>query len=252
MSKQKTKPIKLSIVIGALNEQKYIIQTLNSLLSYLKTNNMWRFTEVIIVTPPSKDGTIKMGERYLKAKPFAFSQQIQPADKVGKGRDIRLGVLASSGKYICYFDADGAAPLKYLSVMYQQLTEGKADIVAGYRKFWHHKKPTRNISAAFANAIIRIIIVPGAKDSPCGFKGFSRSAGLELFEPLKSLKWAFDVEILARARAKKLTVNWIKLAGWSDPKNPGEGLAGESQASAIKSTVTELVKIAYCRVKKRY
>ena len=64
------------------------------------------------------------------------------------------------------------------------------------------------------NKIVKIIILQDFHDTQCGFKLFEGAAARELFEELKTDRFAFDVEILARAKKKnyrivEVPVRWL-------------------------------------------
>lgn len=247
------KDISYSIVIGALNEEAYIEKTLLALEVYLKKQNIWQETEVVIVVPPGDDETYAVVSRILQKNTFSFHKVIRPVKRVGKGRDIRLGMLASKGKYVCFMDADGATPLKYLGGLFSTLKTGEADVVFGYRKIWSmHNRLLRNVSSGLSNVAIRLLAGLGIKDSQCGFKGFTREAVTTIFEPLDTTKWAFDIEVIVRAKSNNFHVSWLSVPEWRDPKTDTEGLGGESQVKAMATTMKDLLGIAARRLSGRY
>lgn len=253
MRQSQPKSITNSIVIGALNEEAYIEKTLLALEVYLKEQNIWQETEVVIVVPPSDDGTYTLVSRILQKNTFNFYKIIRPAKRVGKGRDIRLGMLASKGEYVCFMDADGATPLKYLGKLFNTLKTGEADVVFGYRKIWSmHNRFLRNISSGLSNVATRLLAGLGIKDSQCGFKGFTREVVTKIFEPLETTKWAFDIEVYVRAKSNGFRVTWLSIPDWQDPKTNAEGLGGERQLKAMATTMKDLIVITVRRVSGRY
>jgi dolichyl-phosphate beta-glucosyltransferase len=253
MKQSQHKAILYSIVIGALNEEAYIEKTLLALEVYLKKQNIWQETEVVIVVPPGDDDTYGLVSRILQKNTFNFHKVIRPVKRVGKGRDIRLGMLASRGKYACFMDADGATPLKYLGKLFSTLRTGKADVVFGQRRIWSmHNRLLRNMSSGFSNVATRLLAGLGIKDSQCGFKGFTREAITTTFEPLETTKWAFDIEVYVRAKNNNLRVSWLPVTDWQDPKTDAEGLGGERQLKAMIATMKDLTVIAVRRVSGHY
>lgn len=245
--------ITYSIVIGALNEEVYIGKTLLALEAYLKKQSIWDKTEVVIVVPPGNDDTYGVVVKVIKKSPFRYYRVLSPVSRAGKGRDIRLGVLASKGKYVCFFDADGATPLKYLGKLFQILETDKSNVVFGQRKIWHiHKTLLRNISSGISNVVTRLLAGLSIRDSQCGFKGFTREAADTIFRPLETIKWAFDIELYVRARSNDYDVAWLPVPGWRDPKTIADGLAGDRQLNAMLSTMKDLLGIAVRRVSGHY
>jgi dolichyl-phosphate beta-glucosyltransferase len=56
------------------------------------------------------------------------------------------------------------------------------------------------------NALVRFTLLPGLLDTQAGFKGFTAAAAEALFAELRCKSFAFDLEILARARRLGLSV----------------------------------------------
>jgi dolichyl-phosphate beta-glucosyltransferase len=245
------KTIKYSIVVPAYQEAAVIKNSLALLAQTLKSNqNMWNITEVLVVTADSPDGTAKIAKNH--AKLFKHFQLIEPGMKVGKGRDVRAGVLASRGDFIIFTDADMATPPKYISQAFGLLEKG-TDIVIGIRPLAVvHKTFTRKARSVISNVLIQLLAVPGISDTQCGFKGFTATAAKRLFEPLETKAWGFDIEILARARSIGYKIEKIKIIDWYDPKIGKMGLAGESDLQANIKTLKELFGISLNIIKGKY
>jgi hypothetical protein len=77
--------------------------------------------------------------------------------------------------------------------------------VAGARRIGE-PLPRFVIGRAF-NAVSRALVLPGIRDSQCGFKAFPRDVGLELLRAMRSRGWVFDVEFLAMARLRGIDVH---------------------------------------------
>jgi len=57
-------------------------------------------------------------------------------------------------------------------------------------------------------------LLPGIKDTQCGFKCFSEDASEKIFPLIKIEKWGFDAEVLALAKKlgfkiKEIPVFWV-------------------------------------------
>ncbi|MBK8712932.1 MAG: glycosyltransferase family 2 protein [Niastella sp.] len=86
----------VSIVISAYNAEKYIEQTLDSVL-----NQTWKPLEIIVVNDGSIDGTADILERYKEKGIIALEQE-------NKGQDAALntGFRHSKGSYVKFMDSD--------------------------------------------------------------------------------------------------------------------------------------------------
>jgi hypothetical protein len=58
----------------------------------------------------------------------------------------------------------------------------------------------RQVLGRAANLLIRVLILPGIRDTQCGFKGFRREAARVIFPKQTIDGWGFDMEVLVIAR----------------------------------------------------
>lgn len=227
----------LSIVVPAFREALYIAHTLDALVEVL--GDRLATTEVVVVTADGPDDTAAITRRCLER--FPHHVQLHPGAKVGKGRDVRAGMLHARGEFVMFMDADLATPLRHLDPMLDALQHH--DVVIGYRDLEKiHTDAVRTASSRVANMLVRALLLPGILDSQCGFKGFRSEVVTALFEPLATMAWGFDIEVLVRARRLGYSIHQLPIADWHDPKGD-EGLAGEIQWAARARTLWELISI---------
>lgn len=80
-----------------------------------------------------------------------------------------------------------------------------------------HPLPRRLSGAAF-DLQLRLLGLTAMKDTQCGLKAFTAEAARQVFEPLRTHRFAFDVEVLARAeaaglRVREVPVTWRHVEG---------------------------------------
>jgi dolichyl-phosphate beta-glucosyltransferase len=229
----------LSIVVPAFREALYIGHTLDALLEFLNARALLDKTEVVVVTADGPDDTVTIATHSLER--FPHQVQLHPGRKVGKGRDVRAGMLRARGEFVVFMDADLATPLHHLDPMLEALR--RHDLVIGYRDLKTiHVRATRTVSSRVANMLVQTLLLPGILDSQCGFKGFRSGVVNALFEPLATMTWGFDIEILVRARRLGLSIQQLPVFDWHDPKGD-DGLAGEIQWAARLRTLRELISL---------
>lgn len=211
------KEVALSIVIPAYNEQFRLPTTLISFIDYLERTS--RDYEIIIVDDGSSDQTAEIARKFERIR-----KQIRlitiPINQ-GKGNAVRLGMINAVGKRVLFADADGATPMEEVERLEAALDRG-ADVAFGSRALrsedtkvkalWH-----RRIIGRIFNFLVNALILPGVKDSQCGFKLFTPNA-VQLFRRQTLNRWGFDVEILFLARKSNLKmeevpVNWTNVPG---------------------------------------
>ena len=199
----------LSIVIPVYNEAKRLKTGLDLVLNYLKLQPYsW---EIIIVDDGSIDAStsgVALGSPEVKL--------IRTAKNFGKGHAIRVGVEASRGEYIIFSDIDFSVPPEFISPFLIALKS--TDIVIGSRRLrqsrvTQHQHFLRESLGHGFTQMANFILVLHHSDLTCGFKGFKRSVGQDLFRRQKLNRWAFDPEILFLAKrlnyqVKELPVIW--------------------------------------------
>lgn len=87
--------MKISVVIPAYNEEKYIAPTLESLIDKAGSD----IFEIIVVDNASTDNTAKIAKKFPGVK-------VIREERKGLTRARQAGLLASSGDLIAYIDAD--------------------------------------------------------------------------------------------------------------------------------------------------
>ncbi len=108
-----------------------------------------------------------------------------------------------------------------------------------------HKGFLRKTITGVGNLLAQIILLPGLKDTQCGFKFFEAQAAEEIFSRMTILGWGFDLEVLAVARKLGYQIGIIEAPDWKDPKAAGSGLVGDSPASAAIKVFSDLLKVRW-------
>src|SRR5438067_279857 len=100
----------LSIIIPAHNEERRLPQTLEQVVAFVKKQSY--SCEVLVVENGSRDNTLKIAQEFAARHPFIHAiHEGQP----GKGRAIRKGMLAATGQYRFFADADFSMPVDEIS-----------------------------------------------------------------------------------------------------------------------------------------
>ena len=217
--------VDLSIIIPAYMEAPRIADALAELAAFLDTRDFGN-VEVLVVTAESPDGTANIARS--KAKLFKNFRLIEAGPRVGKGRDVRLGVYEARGRYKLFMDADLATPLAHLDDVKAFMDRGGKVGIAVRDLFSIHKSILRKVMSKSANIAAQLLVVPGIKDTQCGFKVFESATADDIFSRMTMLQWSFDMEILAIARQLDYRIEFIETPDWKDPKEKGAGLVGDS------------------------
>ena len=209
---------------------------------------------IVVVNSPKQDGTFDSASRAVNdmTKSNKHSFTVHDAKKrLGKGGAVKLGMKMAGGKYKLFMDADLSTPLHNIRSALSLAKQNKSDAVIGVRDLsTMHKTFLRKISSKASNSAIQILILPGFKDTQCGFKLFTDQASDIVFSKLTSTSWSFDMEALLIARQNKLNITELPIKDWSDPKQ--EGLSGDNQLKVMASELKELLRFRMLKSKGAY
>lgn len=198
----------VSIVIPAYNEAARIQRTLEAIDRYVAASEMT--AEVIIVNDGSADGTRAIGERFAADHPY--TRLLHNERNLGKGGSVRRGMLAASGDYVFFMDADLSVPIEQLGSCWQAMVRDGHAILIGSRRVAgaviarRQPKLREYLGRAFT-LLARTTLHPQIVDFTCGFKGFRRDVARALFSLQRRPDWAFDAEILHLARLLRIPVH---------------------------------------------
>ena len=201
-------PDSVSIVIPAYNEAHRLPPTLDALAQWM-SGFAWP-VEVWIVVEPGTDGTREIATAAAARQPNLHV--LANPEHRGKGFAVRTGMLAATGEYIFYMDADLSVPLRDVDRFVEYLrTHPEADVLLGNRQHPESKIVLeqswlrRRMGQTF-NLILRQLALAGVQDTQCGFKAFRRPAANAIFSRQRLDGFAFDVEVLLLTRKLGLTV----------------------------------------------
>jgi dolichyl-phosphate beta-glucosyltransferase len=210
--------IDLSVVIPAYNEESRILPTLESVHDFLSQH--FPAFEIIVVNDGSRDSTSQVVTEF--AKHHEGVRLIAYEVNKGKGYAVRVGMLAASGSLILMNDADGSSPIQEVLRLKEVMDSG-ADIVIASRA---KEDPTRVVKAlAYRtymgntfNSIVQWLLLPGLKDTQCGFKLFKRPVAQDIFSCARIDGYAFDVEVLYIAKCRnykivEIAIDWTNVTG---------------------------------------
>ena len=209
--------IDLTVVIPAYNEEQRLGATIAELARFLGARGGRH--EILVVDDGSTDGTVALC-RALAARCPAL-RVIPTAPNRGKGHAVRIGMLAARGAVIVMCDADGSTPASEIPRVVRPILEWRAAIAIGSRYVPGTAPPDQplwsRLWSRLVNRLIQRTLVPGVRDTQCGFKAFTAGAARDLFARATVDGWAFDLEVLALARRLGYPVFEVAVA-WKDDR----------------------------------
>jgi len=187
--------VKVSLVIPAYNEAARIQDTLRRIAEYLK--NVRFDTEILVVDDGSTDETSAIVERL----DYPGMRLIRNGRNRGKGYSVRNGVLAATGDYILFTDADLSTPIEELDKLLSAAENENADVVVGSRGvdsryIEKHQSSVREGGGRLFNVMVRMLLGLNIRDTQCGFKLFRREKVQSAFQKQTTDGFGFDPELL--------------------------------------------------------
>lgn len=203
----------LSIVIPAYNESERLPHTLLDIQKFIGEEKLR--CEVLVVDDGSRDDMCAKVK--LIQETFPELHLITYSPNRGKGYATKTGVLAATGKYVVFLDADNSTNIREFLRAQEYLTD--YDIVIGSRYLPDSdiviaKKLHRTLISRFSNILIRKILPLPFKDTQCGFKVFKLQYVRNIFSKQTIDRFGFDMELLVIAmnmglKIKEVGVKWI-------------------------------------------
>ncbi len=226
----------LSIIIPAYNEAKRIPQTLID-IDYRLENASFSY-EIIVVDDGSKDATVEIVKKLSET--IKNLKLIANEENKGKGGVVKQGMLSANGTIRLFMDADNSTSIDQFFQMIDYFKQGY-DVVFGSRDIKGAKlEPPqpfyRRVLGDIGNLIIQILLLPGIKDTQCGFKAFTEEAAQKIFSLTKINRWAFDVEALALAKHLGFKIKEVPIVWRNDSES-------KVKLSSYLQVFVEVVKI---------
>ncbi|HXQ69458.1 MAG TPA: dolichyl-phosphate beta-glucosyltransferase [Pyrinomonadaceae bacterium] len=206
----------LSIVIPAYNEAVRLGNTLLAVVDYLRES--WPDAEVIVVDDGSADDTAGIARSIFSDSGSLRTSVISYKSNLGKGRAVRLGLLAARGEVVLFSDADLSTPITEAPKLVEPILSGQFDVTFGSRALDRkligvHQPWRREQGGRVFNLAVRLATGLPFWDTQCGFKAFRMSVCRPLVEAATVDRFGFDVELLylafrAGLRLKEVPVRW--------------------------------------------
>ncbi len=191
----------LSIIMPAYNEEKRLPPSLERVFAFLSAQDYE--AEVVVVDNGSDDRTLEvvssLCDRYQGLRVLHESRR-------GKGLAVRRGMLEARGEFRLLCDADLEISIEQApKFLPPALTD--FDVAIGSRLLPGSvvtRSTCRTCMSWVFNALTRLLVLPGIRDTLCGFKCFRAPAAEDIFRRQSVTGFAFDVELLHIARRR----NW--------------------------------------------
>jgi glycosyltransferase involved in cell wall biosynthesis len=191
----------LTVVVPVYNGGDEIVENVGVIRREAGVGLSREDIELVVVSDGSIDGT---AERLLAARSDVGMRVIHYDRNLGKGYAVKLGSLAAGGRWVAIVDADldldpGSIPA-YLEVARRE----ELDFAIGSKRHADsivHYPRSRRIASWSYQQLNRLLFRLDVRDTQVGLKVFRHEVAEEVVPLLLVKQFAFDLELLAVARA---------------------------------------------------
>jgi dolichyl-phosphate beta-glucosyltransferase len=203
----------------AYNEEVRLPRTLAEVVAFLEAQPY--SSEVLVVDDGSSDATRSVVE---KRKPSRLPVRLvnhPDGRNHGKGRSVCLGMMAATGDFRLFMDADNSTALDEVRQFWAHFERG-CEVVVGSRALGNsrvavHQAWYKEFAGRVGNRLIQLLAVRGIADTQAGFKMFTRQSAEFIFPRVTIDRWGFDVEVLAIARRRGMKICEVPIHWANDP-----------------------------------
>jgi len=184
----------LSIVLPSYQGGASLRSQLPDFLAWLRAQS-WT-SEIVVVDDGSDDQGLT--ETVARENGCRF---LRHDVNQGKGAAVRKGMLAATGQYRLFTDADIPFEFDAVERFLTYLQDKEFDLVVGDRTlkqslYFAEITETRKLGSRLFSFLVGRFVTTGLFDTQCGMKGFSAQVARDLFSVARVDGFAFDVELL--------------------------------------------------------
>jgi dolichyl-phosphate beta-glucosyltransferase len=232
--------MELSVVLPCFNEEKFIIQTLTRIESYLKENNF--DYEIIVIDDNSTDSSYYKILSYVSGIGSMKNNRIRlfsNKKNQGKGFSIVRGLKESKKDYVLTLDTDLSSDISEVKKLLRNRKDNDLIIGSRYLKTSELVKKqsiTRIFYSRAFNILVNLLFGLKVKDSQCGFKLYSQRLSKIIPKHCGIKKYSCDVEHLLICKVNGFNYKEIGIK-WTDTKPQ------EVKFKQIRNMFIDLIKI---------
>lgn len=189
----------LSVVVPVYNQAGAIGDNVSTIHERIAAGLQAPF-ELIVVSDGSLDGT----EEEVLERRLPLTRVLHYERNLGKGYALRVGALAARGEWVAFVDADldldPAAIPRYLAHARSQ----RLDYAIGSKRHPDSRVEyprSRRVASWLYQRLVRLLFRLDVRDTQVGLKVFRRELLDDVVPLLLVKRFAFDLELLAVARA---------------------------------------------------
>jgi dolichyl-phosphate beta-glucosyltransferase len=203
----------VSVIVPLYNGARVIAATLDEVQGFLENAGINH--QIIVVDDGSRDASASVVQ--ARGRGVRLLRNIQNR---GKGYSVARGMMAATGAWRVFLDADNSTRIDNLSCVADLATQGAAVVIGSRRaagsNIVRKQHPIRRFLGNSAPMLTKLLALPDLSDTQCGFKAFRGDVAEAVFSRLTVDRFMFDVEALLLARRLGYTIHEMPVA-WDNP-----------------------------------
>jgi dolichyl-phosphate beta-glucosyltransferase len=225
----------VTLVLPAYNEAQRISPALDELFGYLRRGAPAReggrasdelgSLDVLVVDDGSTDGTADLVASRPEAQPGPDGDapvlHVLRRPHAGKGAAVHAGILAATGDLVLFADADMATPPDQLPKLTDALADHDLALGSRVQPDGTDRRASQPAHRRQIGRLYRFLagawVTGSVPDTQCGFKGFRRQAGQDLFRRQRITSIVFDAEVIFLARKRGYRIAIVPVQ-WEDKR----------------------------------
>lgn len=203
---------KLSIIIPAYNEEKTIVQVLQTLIDLELPLHIEK--EIIVVNDFSSDQTAKYIEEFIQENNSKTCVSlINQSHNQGKGAALRIGIQKAKGDYLIPQDADLELNPNDINKILSKAVNDQLDVVYGsrFKENLHNKKGVGLWANIFLTKLSNLFTGFSLSDMESCYKLMRTSIAQSI--TIKENRFGFEPEITAKlSKIKALKIDEVPIS----------------------------------------
>lgn len=187
----------VTVVIPVYNGEAFIAESIATIVTILDEAP---FTyDLVVVSDGSVDGTFAE----IHGTTGRSIEVIHYEQNAGKGYAVKVGMLAATGRYVAFLDADLDLHPGRLAEFYELAERHGHDAVIGSKRHQDSNVDyprRRRIYSAMYQRLIAVLFGVNVRDTQVGIKLFRSELAAAVAPRLLVKRYAFDLELLVAAR----------------------------------------------------
>ena len=207
----------LSIVIPAYNEANRLPGTLTQICQFIEQQPYQ--SEILVVENGSVDRTFEIAQEYARQHPLCRAIHLEER---GKGLAVKAGMLQAQGRYRFMCDADLSMPITEVNRFLPPQIPDPEIVIASREapgSVRYDEPAYRHWGGRAINLLIRLLALPGLRDTQCGFKLFRADIAEDIFRYQTFPGISFDPEVLYIARRRGYRIVELPIPWYYDPES---------------------------------